>query len=372
MRTGRARAAAGIAVVAVAGGATGRCGAALWIASLGPVAARRAARVLDRRGRSRRPPVAALCDRAKGAGACRRAPTASIPRYLALADRLRGQALSRACGRRSARASLRAGGADYRPWPHPVRRLDADHAGGAAAGAARRALARCQAAPDRSRRRDRAAAQQGRGAHALSEPRALWRQSRRHSRRRARLFRQGAEAAHARRGGPAGGAAAVAGGAPARPLGVERRGARATACSTGSPMRGIFDAAEIAQAKAEPVPAERKPMPTLAPHAADDAVAALPGRSLVRLTIDAAVAGEPRGARARARPGARARHFGRDPCRRSCDRRGAGPGRLRRLFRRRARRPGRHDARAALARLDAQALHLWARLRGRRSSIRRR
>jgi penicillin-binding protein 1C len=50
---------------------------------------------------------------------------------------------------------------------------------------------------------------------------------------------------------------------------------------------GIFDAAEIARAKAEPVPAARKPMPTLAPHAADDAVAALRGRSPVRLTIDA-------------------------------------------------------------------------------------
>ena len=50
---------------------------------------------------------------------------------------------------------------------------------------------------------------------------------------------------------------------------------------------GIFGASEIAHAKIEPVPAERKPMPTLAPHAADDAVAAMPGRSLVRLTIDA-------------------------------------------------------------------------------------
>ncbi len=50
---------------------------------------------------------------------------------------------------------------------------------------------------------------------------------------------------------------------------------------------GIFDSAEIARAKAEPVPVERKPMPTLAPHAADDAVAAASGRSIVRLTIDA-------------------------------------------------------------------------------------
>jgi penicillin-binding protein 1C len=50
---------------------------------------------------------------------------------------------------------------------------------------------------------------------------------------------------------------------------------------------GIFDAAEISLAKTEPVPVVRRPMPMLAPHAADDAVAALPGRSLVRLTIDA-------------------------------------------------------------------------------------
>jgi penicillin-binding protein 1C len=49
---------------------------------------------------------------------------------------------------------------------------------------------------------------------------------------------------------------------------------------------GIFAAAEIVQAKAEPVPSARMPMPTLAPHAADEAVAALPGRSLIRLTID--------------------------------------------------------------------------------------
>jgi penicillin-binding protein 1C len=49
---------------------------------------------------------------------------------------------------------------------------------------------------------------------------------------------------------------------------------------------GIFDPAEITQAKAEPVPAVRIPMPSLAPHAADEAVAALPGRSLIRLTID--------------------------------------------------------------------------------------
>ncbi len=51
---------------------------------------------------------------------------------------------------------------------------------------------------------------------------------------------------------------------------------------------GIFAPAEITQAKAEPVPSARTPMPMLAPHAAADAVAALPGRSLIRLTIDGA------------------------------------------------------------------------------------
>jgi penicillin-binding protein 1C len=51
---------------------------------------------------------------------------------------------------------------------------------------------------------------------------------------------------------------------------------------------GLFAPAEIAQAKAEPVPAARTPMPALAPHAADDAVAALPGRFQISLTIDGA------------------------------------------------------------------------------------
>jgi penicillin-binding protein 1C len=51
---------------------------------------------------------------------------------------------------------------------------------------------------------------------------------------------------------------------------------------------GLFAPAEIDRAKAEAVPSERKPMPALAPLAADDAVAAMPKRSVVRLTIDAA------------------------------------------------------------------------------------
>ncbi len=49
---------------------------------------------------------------------------------------------------------------------------------------------------------------------------------------------------------------------------------------------GLFADTEIVQAKAEAVPAGRMPMPMLAAHAADEAVAAAPRRSLIRLTID--------------------------------------------------------------------------------------
>jgi penicillin-binding protein 1C len=49
---------------------------------------------------------------------------------------------------------------------------------------------------------------------------------------------------------------------------------------------GLFADTEIAQAKAEAVPSGRTPMPTLAAHAADEAVAATPRRPLIRLTID--------------------------------------------------------------------------------------
>src|SRR5262245_43296187 len=52
-------------------------------------------------------------------------------------------------------------------------------------------------------------------------------------------------------------------------------------------MAGLLPADEIAQAKAEPVPAARQRMPALAPHAADQAVAAAPERALHRLTVDA-------------------------------------------------------------------------------------
>jgi penicillin-binding protein 1C len=54
---------------------------------------------------------------------------------------------------------------------------------------------------------------------------------------------------------------------------------------------GIFEAADIARAKAEPLPTARRPMPMLAPHAAEEAVAQAEGgkrpSAVVRLTIDA-------------------------------------------------------------------------------------
>jgi penicillin-binding protein 1C len=50
---------------------------------------------------------------------------------------------------------------------------------------------------------------------------------------------------------------------------------------------GIFDESEIARARTEAVPDARKPMPLIAPHAADEAAASSPKERLLRLTIDA-------------------------------------------------------------------------------------
>jgi len=51
---------------------------------------------------------------------------------------------------------------------------------------------------------------------------------------------------------------------------------------------GVVPSDEIALAKAEPVPSSRRPMPMLAPHAADRAIAEAPQRRQHRLAIDAA------------------------------------------------------------------------------------
>jgi penicillin-binding protein 1C len=50
---------------------------------------------------------------------------------------------------------------------------------------------------------------------------------------------------------------------------------------------GVVPSDEIARAKHETVPDGRKPMPMLAPHAADAVIAAVPDRGVHRLTIDA-------------------------------------------------------------------------------------
>jgi penicillin-binding protein 1C len=52
---------------------------------------------------------------------------------------------------------------------------------------------------------------------------------------------------------------------------------------------GLVPSDEVAEARREPVPERRRPMPMLGPHAADQAVAAAPGRKLHRLTLDAAL-----------------------------------------------------------------------------------
>jgi penicillin-binding protein 1C len=52
---------------------------------------------------------------------------------------------------------------------------------------------------------------------------------------------------------------------------------------------GAVPADEIAYAKSEPVPTTRRPMPFLAPHAADRAISEAPDARLHRLTIDAVV-----------------------------------------------------------------------------------
>jgi penicillin-binding protein 1C len=52
---------------------------------------------------------------------------------------------------------------------------------------------------------------------------------------------------------------------------------------------GRIPSDEVALAKRDNVPGGRKPMPVLAPHAADQAIALTPGRKIHRLTIDAAL-----------------------------------------------------------------------------------
>ena len=116
---------------------------------------------------------------------------------------------------------------------------------------------RRQAPPDRCARSSSSARSSKDEILALYlDARALWRQSRRRARRLARLFRQGAEAAFARRGGAAGRAAAIARGAPARPLGRCRARARDRVLDRIAPA-GISGRRDRA-GQAETVPAARR------------------------------------------------------------------------------------------------------------------
>jgi penicillin-binding protein 1C len=64
--------------------------------------------------------------------------------------------------------------------------------------------------------------------------------------------------------------------------------ARDRVLNRAAPLNGTPDD-EIALAKVELVPGARRPMPALAPHAADQAIAAAPARKVHRLSIDATI-----------------------------------------------------------------------------------
>ena len=205
---------------------------------------------------------------------------------------------------------------------------------------------------------------QGRDPWPLSHARALWRQSRRHPRGLARLFRQGAKAAHARRSGAARGPAAIAGISPTGSLsreGEARARSRARPHRRQGTVQRCRDRACQARRRADGEKANaahgtacRRPVARRHAERARDQA------------HDRCGATEGAGkARPRARRDARRRHVGRHRRGRQRDRRGAGPRRLARLFRRATRRRGRSHAGGALAGLGAEAIHLWARLRGR-------
>ena len=211
-------------MAALAGGA--------WVYSLGPAPLGKdldySHVVLDRdgrllrayatsEGRWRLPATREGCRSALSASCCSPTRTSASARITA------------SIRRRSARAAFQF--ADQRP--HRLRRLDAHHAGGAAAGAARAAQPRRQAAPDRAR------ASSSNARSSKDEILSLYLTLAPYGGnlegiRAASLAYFGKEPRKLSlaRSGAAGGAAAVAGIAPAGPLPPRRRARRATACST--------------------------------------------------------------------------------------------------------------------------------------------
>ncbi len=141
---------------------------------------------------------------------------------------------------------------------------------------------------------------------------------------------------------------------------------RATACSTASPPPASCRRTRSRAPRPSRCRTARKPMPMLAPHAADRGRRRRARtRSMHRLTIDATLQKSLEDlARERARalgPDISVAILAVDNATGEVLARVASAD----YFDAAPRRPGRHDAGAALARLDAQAVHLRARLRGR-------
>ena len=125
-------------------------------------------------------------------------------------------------------------------------------------------------------------------------------------------------------------------------------------------LAGAVPRDECERAKLDPIPRERKQLPMLAPHAADQVVALEPDRRVHRLTIDLHLQKISPGSRTRTRAGARTGYVDCHSCGRQCERRGEGARGVRRLFRCAPRRPGGYDAGLALAGFDLEAVHLRA------------
>jgi len=122
-----------------------------------------------------------------------------------------------------------------------------------------------------------------------------------------------------------------------------------------------MSAEDAAQARALPVPRLRKPMPILAPHSADAAMATVKDTEIIRLTLDSSLQ-KVLEALARDRAQALGPNVsvgilaGTMPAVR-CWR-----GSARRIISTTDGQAGRHDSRVALAGIDAEAVHLWPRL----------
>ena len=102
--------------------------------------------------------------------------------------------------------------------------------------------------------------------------------------------------------------------------------------------RGVISEEEAEAAKREPIPSLRKPLPMLAAHAAEEAVAADPDAHVITLSIDARLQAKLEALAARSRDPSRAEAVGGDGGGRQRQRRSARAHRRRRLSRRGARR----------------------------------